>query len=211
MMFWRHLFRHLKEKYVDTETTTSMKRTIFETALAQVLEVEGAFSDIEADRGGKTNWGITESVARGVPYLYQGEMRELPLELASRIYREKYWDFNRLNLGEIGLITEKVAYEIFEQAVNTGVYSTAKRTQRAISILNRDETLFADLKVDGWLGQGTRDALNILIEEDDEHYLLQWLNVMQGAHYLALCENDPSQEIFARGWIDKRVEIKGRT
>ena len=181
----------------------------FKKALAEVLGVEGGYSDLAADRGGKTSYGITEGVARGVPWLYEGDMRDLPLELAEEIYWKNYWDTNRLKLQAVSDIIEEVAREIFEQAVNTGVYPTAKRVQRVLNILNRDESLYSDMKVDGWLGATTRRAIEKLCHHGDVRYLLQWLNVAQGKHYFDLCENDPSQEVFARGWVDKRVEVRG--
>ena len=181
--------------------------SVFEEALADLLGIEGGFSDIEADRGGKTNWGITERVARGSPYFYQGDMRDLPFDLAARIYREQYWDERHLQLTAMAESSGAVAKEIFDQAVNIGVYQTAKYVQRVLNILNREEILYADLKVDGWLGVGSRAAVDTLIGADDEHYLLQWLNVAQGRHYFDLCESDPKQEAFARGWVDKRVQV----
>ena len=178
---------------------------VFEKALAEVLGVEGGYSDLAADRGGKTNWGVTERLARH--YGYIGPMHQLPLGEAQRIYKYEFWENRRLQLGLVAEVSERAAVEIFEQAVNTGVKLTAMRVQRVLNVLNRDEKLYPDLKVDGWLGRSTRGSLQLLWDEGDEEYLLQWLNVAQGAHYLQLCENDPTQEIFARGWVDKRVRV----
>ena len=62
----------------------------FLTAFEKLLKHEGGYSNHPADPGGKTRYGITEAVAREVGY--RGNMNELPLELAQRIYKEKYWD-----------------------------------------------------------------------------------------------------------------------
>ena len=56
----------------------------FDTAFAKLLGHEGDFSDHPADPGGATRFGITEAVAREVGY--RGDMRELPVDLAKRIY-----------------------------------------------------------------------------------------------------------------------------
>ena len=184
-----------------------MEKTMdaFEKALAEVLGIEGGFSDVEADRGGKTNWGITEVLARR--YGYEGPMQELPLVTARMIYWEEFWAQKRLQLDLLAEHAPHVAVEIFEQAVNTGYYGTAKRVQRVLNILNRGESLYPDLKVDAWLGTKAREAVRSLVHQGDVDYLLQWLNVAQGAHYLQLCESDPTQEAFARGWVDKRVKV----
>ena len=60
----------------------------FDAALGQVLLHEGEFSDDPHDLGGATRYGITEAVAREVGY--RGDMREFPLDVAKRIYRERY-------------------------------------------------------------------------------------------------------------------------
>ena len=48
--------------------------------LETLLGKEGGYTDHPSDRGGPTNWGITEKVARA--YGYTGDMRELERDLA---------------------------------------------------------------------------------------------------------------------------------
>ena len=179
----------------------------FDKALGELLDLEGGYSDHVADRGGKTNWGITVAAARRNGYM--GDMKDYPLEHARQVYLKDYWAVDRLRLGAISLITgAAVASEIFEQGVNTGVLRTAKRVQRVLNVLNRCERLYPDLKVDGWLGGTTRESLTILISLKGDDDLYRWLNIAQGAYYLALLEGDADQdqEAFARGWA-KRVRV----
>src|SRR3546814_10787624 len=49
----------------------------------------GGYVDHPNDRGGPTNFGITQAVARANGYL--GEMRKLPRETAKAFYRAIYW------------------------------------------------------------------------------------------------------------------------
>ena len=56
----------------------------FDTAFNKLLGIEGDYSDHPSDPGGKTRWGVTEAVAREVGY--RGDMRDLPVDLAKRIY-----------------------------------------------------------------------------------------------------------------------------
>ena len=58
----------------------------FDEAFELLLGHEGNYSDHPADPGGKTRYGITEAVARDVGY--RGDMRDLPLDLAKRVYLE---------------------------------------------------------------------------------------------------------------------------
>ncbi len=55
----------------------------FAAAFARLIAVEGGYVNDSADSGGRTNWGITEAVARA--YGYNGEMSELPRSLAAGI------------------------------------------------------------------------------------------------------------------------------
>ena len=54
-----------------------------------LIEREGGYVNHPADRGGATNFGITEAVARA--HGYGGAMRELPRREAVAIYRRLYW------------------------------------------------------------------------------------------------------------------------
>lgn len=60
-----------------------------EQALVHLLRSEGGFVDHPSDPGGATNHGVTERVAR--QHGYTGDMRDLPLSVATTIYRKQYW------------------------------------------------------------------------------------------------------------------------
>lgn len=171
--------------------------TPFETALRETLGIEGGFVNDPADLGGATNWGITEEVARR--HGYAGDMRELPLATAMAIYRADYWDANRLE--DIARYDERVAVEVFDTGVNMGVRMAAQFLQRALNALNRGQTLFGDLAVDGAIGPATLGALAHLGRPLDKETLLKMLNALQGARYIELCEARETNERFVRGWF----------
>ncbi len=85
----------------------------FDAAFDVLLKHEGDFSAHKSDPGGKTRYGITEAVARRVGY--RGDMRELPLDLAKRIYREDYWQAVRAEQ-----LPPAIRYAVFDAAVNSG-------------------------------------------------------------------------------------------
>jgi lysozyme family protein len=97
----------------------------FDQAFETLLKHEGGFSDHAADPGGKTRYGVTEAVAREVGY--KGDMRELPLDLAKRIYRDKYWDSVKAEE-----LPPAIRYAVFDGAVNSGPGQSIKWLQRAI-------------------------------------------------------------------------------
>ena len=97
----------------------------FDAAFDKLLEHERGYSDHAADPGGKTRYGITEAVAREAGY--QGDMRDLPLDLAKQIYKEKYW---------VEALPPDVRYVVFDAAVNSGPAQAAKWLQRACGVLD---------------------------------------------------------------------------
>lgn len=96
----------------------------FDQAFDELMLHEGGYSDHAADPGGKTRFGITEKVARSVGYL--GDMRELPVDLAKRIYKDMFWDAVRAEE-----LPETVRYAVFDAAVNSGIRQAVRWLQRA--------------------------------------------------------------------------------
>lgn len=178
----------------------------FQKSIALLLKIEGGEVNDPADRGGHTNHGITEAVARR--HGYKGSMSELPLSLVIGIYKKDYWDVNRLD--QVAAIDEHIADEVFEAGVNCGPRTAATWLQRAINCCNvnrRHRTvLVSDLKTDGVIGPATLAALKAVAAVDPAHvYALQ--NIYQAAHYATLAEGDITQRLFLRGWVNQRVRM----
>jgi lysozyme family protein len=153
----------------------------FDQAFDALLKHEGGYSDHAADPGGKTRYGITEAVAREVGY--RGEMRELPLELAQRIYRERYWDAVKADQ-----LPSAVRYLVFDAAVNSGVGQAARWLQRAVKV-----------KDDGVIGPMTLMAANQSNPEAlARRVLAQRLRFMSGL------ANWPA---FSRGWARRIADL----
>lgn len=99
----------------------------FDDAIKRVLMHEGGYSDHAADPGGKTMYGITEAVAREVGY--RGNMNELPLDLAKRIYKDRYWDAIRADD-----LPASIRYIMLDAAVNSGPRQAVLWLQRALGV-----------------------------------------------------------------------------
>ena len=97
----------------------------FDAAFDKLIKHEGGYSEHAADPGGKTRYGITEAVAREAGY--QGDMRDLPLDLAKQIYKDKYW---------VEALPPDVRYVVFDAAVNSGPAQAAKWLQRACGVID---------------------------------------------------------------------------
>ncbi|WP_343526958.1 glycosyl hydrolase 108 family protein [Sphingomonas sp.] len=174
----------------------------FEESAAHTLGIEGGFSDHPSDRGGKTQWGITEAVARADGYT--GPMAGLPKARALAIYRRLYWD--RIGLDWIAAVDRDTAAELFDTAVNMGVSVAVTFLQRVLNALNRQGRDYPDLKVDGSAGPATATALRALIARRGivgRNAVLTYLNALQGARYVELAEARAANEDFVLGWAQR--------
>lgn len=175
--------------------------------LNDLINREGGYVNIPADRGGPTKYGITEAVARQNGY--KGHMKDLPLSLAKDIYRKQYWIQPRFD--QVNAISPLVAEELLDTGVNCGVGFARPTLQRALNLLNNQgKGGWPDLAVDGIYGPATLRALKTFLAKrgkEGEKTLLKVLNILQGNRYIEIAERNPRQEQFFFGWITNRVAI----
>jgi len=153
----------------------------FLTAFEKLLKHEGGFSNHKDDRGGATRYGVTEAVAREAGY--RGDMRELPLDLAQRIYKDRYWD-----AVQAESLPPDVRYIVFDGAVNSGVVQSAKWLQRACGV-----------KDDGVIGPITIRAASSLHSDGLKRRILA-----QRLRFMASLPNWPA---FSRGWSNRIADL----
>lgn len=178
----------------------------FDKALGHVFGVEGGFSNHALDSGGRTNWGITERTAR--TYGYDGPMQAMPQHVAASIYRQAFWKECRLDL--VADVDEALAIELFDTGVNCGPAVAGRFLQRALNVLNKRGSLYADIAVDGIIGFETIGALRQFQRHrsaDGITVLLRVLNSLQGAYYVDLAERREKDEEFIFGWFRTRVHL----
>jgi lysozyme family protein len=181
-----------------------MSASAKENIISDVISIEGGYSDDPSDSGGKTNWGITEKVARD--YGYKGDMSEIPRGTAIRIVELFFW--NPLNLDTIEQMSEPLAYELLDTAVNQGVYRAGEYLQRCLNALNNQAKHYDDLNIDSIVGPKTLRALGQYLSRrglDGEEVLLRSINALQGAFYISLTERRQKDERFLFGWMKNRV------
>ena len=119
--------------------------------LNNIIKVEGTYSDHPSDKGGPTMYGVTEQVARS--YGYHGEMQDLPRETAIAIYTRRYWINPKLD--QVASISEAIAEELLDTAINMGQGTAIKFLQRALNVLNKQTSQYPDITVDGGIGPMT--------------------------------------------------------
>jgi lysozyme family protein len=153
----------------------------FSTAVKHVLMSEGGYVDHPLDPGRKTNFGITESVAREEGY--KGDMRQLPLDLAKRIYKTRFWD--KVRADEL---PPSIRYAVFDAAVNSGVRQSILWLQRAAGVSD-----------DGVIGPKTLTAVHALNADALRMRIL--------AQRLRFLTNLNTFGTFGRGWTRRVCDL----
>jgi lysozyme family protein len=89
-----------------------------DASISKTLTYEGGYSNLKADPGGATNWGITIFDARlhWKPDATPEDVRCMPKSVAIDIYRQKYWTAMQLDRRPTG-----VDFVEFDFGVNSGV------------------------------------------------------------------------------------------
>ena len=183
----------------------------FLIAFREIMLLEGGYANNPGDRGKETYRGVSRAMnpswsgwvivdeLRHEPRFPKNLDNNVELQLMVQMfYRLQYW--NALWLDKIS--SQQVANEIFDIAVNMGQRSAAEILQRSVNLMNNNQHLFPNLKVDGRIGTLSAKAVNnICMMKANHDTFLKVLNVFQGWKYISLCEKDETQEEFFIGWM----------
>ena len=154
----------------------------FDEIIEKVLEHEGGYVNDPKDLGGETKYGITK---RFYPEL---NIKELTIEKAKQIYKDDYWDKNRVES-----LPQNLWHIFFDMCVNMGRRTAVKVLQRAA--VNRGR----DIEVDGGLGPATIGALKGVELDRVRAYRVKF--------YVDLITSKPEQEKFFLGWFRRATEV----
>lgn len=153
--------------------------TSFDRAFVLLHSIEGEYSDHKEDPGGKTNYGITEAVARA--HGYTGDMDKIPISFAKMIYKSNYW------LKEFDQMPFSVSYCIFDAGVNHGVKQAVLLAQKVVRA-----------REDGILGPNTQAMIaTMLPDRFIREFCAERLNYYTGLR---------TWGTFGKGW-SRRVAI----
>jgi len=162
----------------------------FDNAFKEIIRIEKGYVNDKADKGGETKYGISK---RSYPHL---DIKNLSLSDAKKIYKKDFWKTKK---GDLSLLPYSIGLEVFDTGVNSGINTARKMLQQALNLLNRVETYYLDLKVDGWIAKKTLKA----IQKISTKRLLKVLNGLQFLNYHSIVEKTHSQERFFAGWMER--------
>ena len=175
---------------------------------------EGGYANNPADRGGETyrgiarkrwpeweGWPIIDRLKLESDFPNNIEVDPDIHSLVVKFYHDNFWK----TINGDSIQQQEIADELYDTGVNMGTGVAIKILQNSLNILNKNQQLYKDIKEDGNVGQQTLGAISAFLSTRKLELLLKVMNVSQGCRYLQLLQ-DPSQEQFAIGWIN-RVEI----
>jgi lysozyme family protein len=180
----------------------------FEIANAFTEKWEGALTTNNADRGGITNWGVSlrflqdyarsnraylDSLGVLTPIVYDS-IRLLTKKQAHQIFKRAFWD-QPLRLSEFPRLTSIMVYD---GAINHGPGNAVRMLQRACNDFQEGERLV----VDGLIGPRTRARTFSLGGAHDRELATNFINHRENFFH-AIVRNDPSQNVFLRGWLNR--------
>ena len=158
--------------------------TKFDDIIEVVLHHEGGYVNDPKDPGGETNFGIAK---RSHPDV---DIKNLTKEGAKEIYKEVYWDGNKVDD-----LPKELKHIYFDMCVNQGKGRAVKILQQAANAKG------ANLKVDGGLGPMT---LRAILKSKVE---LQRVRAYRVKYYADLVTRKPDLEKFYFGWFRRALEV----
>ena len=180
--------------------------SLFPTAQVELFPLEGGYVDHVDDLGGATNLGITEKLAR--QYGYEGDMRDLPMETALVIAYREFWE--PLQLDAIATLEDtlymNLALQLYKFGFHAGRGRSVELFQRCLNVLNQDQRLYPDIRVDRGMGRRTLAAFEAYragFGESGVEPIVTCVDGLTIAYYVHISERRPQNESFTRGWLNR--------
>jgi lysozyme family protein len=164
------------------------------TCISIVLGNEGGKVDHKSDRGGRTNFGITQKTY-DVFCVMTGRTRRDVFDISEaevEMIYGAYWKDAKCDR-----CPEPLDLMVFDCAINSGAGRAIKILQRALAI---DE--------DGLFGNGTLDAMREEIMATSVEHLCELYLQVRKDFFMRIVERDPSQACFIDGWLNRIEHLR---
>jgi lysozyme family protein len=148
----------------------------FNEIFDRLMKSEGGYVNHPSDPGGETNWGISK---RSYPHV---DIKGLTRDGAKAIYFRDFW--TPLNADEL---QDGVAFQLFDFAVNSGIGTSIRAFQRALSVAD-----------DGHFGPASLAASRKMSESDQIQRILA-----QRLRFMVRCKG---WKDFGGGWANRIAE-----
>lgn len=158
--------------------------------LDEILENEGGFVNHPNDKGGATNFGITQKTLS--QFLGKAasvdDVRLMPVSLAKDIYLKYY-----LIPAQIEMFFPSIDLIFADMVVNHGLGNATRILQKSCVALG------SDIKIDRKLGRKTIFAANNLLQEGKP--IVKELCNQRAAFFKGIVNRFNNQKLFLKGWL----------
>ena len=174
----------------------------FPLMIEDIIKSEGGKVDHPSDRGGRTNFGITQTswdeYRQRHPDLECVDVFDLTQELASSFYSERYFK------KKIDWLPSLLRHPVFDFEVNAGKYAI-RTLQYTINdlLVNLDRVSGDILTVDGFIGEKTVLESAYVIRSMIPSYVVDRFVLDRIHYYKVQVDNNPKQNVFLKGWINR--------
>lgn len=175
--------------------TSSTLSPAFAHALSFVLAREGGYVNDPADKGGETNFGISDKrdgVADGLTDINgdgkpDTRIKDLTKEQAGQIYYRDYWYPTYCTDWPDG-----ISLFMFDAAVQHGAKKAIQLLQEAVGV-----------SADGIVGPKTTKA----VISADAEWLLNRCFLRRSRYYASIIKSNASQGKYLNGWFNRLDEL----
>jgi lysozyme family protein len=152
---------------------------------------EGGYANNPNDKGGCTMKGITIKTYRKYfgEYKTCSDLKNITEEQWLHIFENGYWNPCK---GD-DIIDQSIANIIVDWAWMSGVKTAIKKIQKIIGVED-----------DGIVGKQTLNAINSFPPD----ILFEIIYNERKKYYYNICENNPSQEVFLKGWMNRLNDME---
>jgi len=157
-----------------------------------ILEAEGGFVNHANDRGGPTNFGVTQKTLSS--YLGRkasiDDVKNMTIEIAIEIYVRRYFSGPRIDT-----LPEEIQPFIFDSSINHGPRRAVKFVQEICNACG-----FGRLTVDGAMGPATRTSAESANSEMREIFLACLVEERR-LFFHEIVRRNETQHVFLKGWL----------
>ncbi len=173
----------------------------FDLILKKTLSHEGGYVNHPNDKGGATNYGITQDTLSS--YLKRSatieDVKNIDLAIVEAIYMKNFYIANNVQNLDYTIQTQ-----VFDMCVNHGGRNAIKLLQKTVNLLcSTGDRLIAD----GINGKNTQKIVNQIAKKDAVK-----LNNILSRRRLEFYDNiiaaKPSQKVFKNGWYARAKDFE---
>jgi lysozyme family protein len=157
----------------------------FDACVTFVLEREGGYSENSRDKGGPTNFGITQTTLQAWRHnaVSAEEVKAMTQDEAKAIYHANYW-----NAARCDALPSGVDLSVFDAGVMSGPGQSVKFLQHAAGLQGAE--------VDGAVGQQTLASVTASVPSR----LIDEIAALRNDFYEEIVAKSPDQKEFLEGW-----------